>query len=106
MSTSAFSVLVLCAAVVTYLTRWPPLLLGRKLRLPARVERTFPYIPIGVFAAMVAPAIVWHAPVAGHIDTPFYVAAAVSLAAAFVTRKPLWAMLTGVLTIALWHLVH
>lgn len=105
MRTAAFSVLIGLCALVTYLTRYPPLLLGRRLRPSPRIARSFRYIPIGIFAAMVAPAVVWRAPVNGHPDFAFYAAAAVALVTAVVSRKPLWAMVAGVLTIAIWHTV-
>jgi branched-subunit amino acid transport protein len=100
---AGFAVLVALCAIVTYLTRWPAMLLGRTWHPSPRIARTFRYIPIGVFAAMVAPAVVWHPAAAGHLDWAFLCATLVALVVAIFTKKPLWAMLGGVLTIAVWH---
>ncbi|MCL6454131.1 MAG: AzlD domain-containing protein [Alicyclobacillus sp.] len=96
----AYSAAIAAAGLATYLTRFPPMLLGRHLTLPPRMARGMRYIPIGVFAALVAPALWQHVPSHGSIHLPFWGATAVALCAAWKTKSPLWTMLAGVVCIA------
>lgn len=96
----AYFVAILLAALATYLTRFPSLLLGRSLSLSPRIERGLRYIPIGVFAALVAPSILLHGAIHGHLDYAFYGASVVALVTAWLTKNPLWTMMAGVIVIA------
>ncbi|WP_067621454.1 AzlD domain-containing protein [Alicyclobacillus acidiphilus] len=96
-----YAIAIGLAAVATYLTRMPPLLLGRSLTLSPRIQQGLRYIPIGVFAALLAPAIALHPATNGHVDWPFWCATAIAIATAWWTRSPLWTMLAGIVVIAL-----
>ncbi len=101
MNATTYFVTILIAGFATYLTRYPGLLLGRAVHATPRIERGLRYIPIGIFAAMVAPSIFLHPlSVHGHIDYPFFIAAIVAIVIAWRTKNPLWTMLFGVITIA------
>ncbi len=102
MNFTTFVVTICVAGFATYLTRYPGLLLGRVFHATPRIERGLRYIPIGIFAAMVAPVIFLHPAYAhGHFDIPFFAATFVALVTAWWTRNPLWTMLFGVITIAI-----
>jgi branched chain amino acid efflux pump len=89
----------------TYLTRFPGLWLGRILRITPRLKHGLDYIPIGVFAAMVIPSLAGGVASAGSINWPFALAAAITAVIALWTKHPLWTMLTGVVSIALFRLL-
>jgi branched-subunit amino acid transport protein len=100
MNSTAYFVTILLAALATYLTRFPSLLLGRSLSIPPRILQGLRYIPIGVFAALVAPSIVLHQTVQGHLDYTFWGASIVAFFTAWRTKSPLWTMISGVIVIA------
>ena len=100
MNSTSYFVTIFFAALATYLTRFPSLLLGRFLSLSPRIEQGLRYIPIGVFAALVSPAIFLHPPVHGHLDYAFYGASIIALVTAWLTKSPLWTMIAGVVVIA------
>jgi len=87
-------------AIATYLTRFPSLLAGRALRITPRLKQGLSDIPIGVFAAMVAPVVARGALNHGHPNWPLLVATGAALYVAIRTRNPLWTMLVGVICIA------
>lgn len=96
---------IIVAAVATYLTRYPSMVLSRYLKVSPAVERGFRFMPIGVFAALIAPAIVYHPATAGQIEWAFYAAVVVAVLTAWLTKSALWSMLAGVLVIALLRIV-
>jgi branched-subunit amino acid transport protein len=106
MSATTYIITILIAGFATWLTRYPGLLLGRVVHATPRIERGLRYIPIGIFAAMVAPAILLH-PLSTHwhIDYPYFIAAFIAIGIAWRTRNPLWTMLAGVITIAVLRAV-
>lgn len=89
---------VLGMAAVTYLTRFPPLWLGGRVNFPPRLKRGLSFIPIGAFAGMIVPPVLLHQGV--HRFNLYLPAAAVALSIAWFTKKPFWAMLAGVATLA------
>ncbi|CAH8771021.1 AzlD domain-containing protein [Paenibacillus dendritiformis] len=98
--------IVICvAAAATYLTRYPSMALARYIKMSPGIERGFRYVPIGVFAALVAPAIFYHPTVDGQIEWMYYVAVVVTSLTAWLSKSPLWAMVAGVLVIALLRLI-
>jgi branched-subunit amino acid transport protein len=101
MSTTSYVITILIAGFATWLTRYPGLLLGRYVRATPRIERGLRYIPIGIFAAMVAPFVLLHSSSHGHIDYPFFIATILSIGIAWRTKNPLWTMLAGVVAIAI-----
>ncbi len=93
------------AALATYLTRFPPLLLGRSLSLPPRIRKGLRHIPIGVFAALAAPSIFLHRAVHGQPDYAFWGASIVALVIAWRTKSPLWTLVAGTVAAAGLRLV-
>ncbi|GMA51563.1 hypothetical protein GCM10025857_29200 [Alicyclobacillus contaminans] len=104
MSTSTFVWLVVLVSIATYATRFPSLVLSRRVRVTPRLQQGLQFVPIGVFAAMVAPSVAQHA-LPGHTDIAFLVAVCVAFAVAFWTKNPLWPMLAGTVTAALLRLL-
>ena len=100
MTNTTYFLIIAFAALATYLTRLPSLLVGRSLSLSPRLEQGLRYIPIGVFASLVAPSIFLHQPIHGHLDYPFFLASIVALVTAWKTKSPFWTMLAGVVVMA------
>jgi branched-subunit amino acid transport protein len=95
-----FAWLVVLVSLATYATRFPFLVLGRRIKLTPRLKQGLDYIPVGVFAAMIGPAIFSHVNPAHGVDTAFLVATALACIVAFLTKNPLWTMIAGVLAAA------
>lgn len=100
MNSTSYFVTIVFAALVTYLTRFPSLLLGRSLSLSPRIEQGLRYIPIGVFAALVAPSIFLHPAIHGHLDYPFLGASIAAFVTAWQTKSPFWTMISGVVVVS------
>ena len=105
MNSVAYVWLIATCGIATYLTRLPGLWLGRVLRVRPRLKRGLDSIPVGVFAAMVVPSLVNGVAKGGHINIPFALAALVSAVVALWTKHPLWTMISGVVSIALFRLL-
>jgi len=105
MSNHWYYELIGATAVATYLTRFPSLFFSRFLRITPRLKQGLRYIPIGVFAAMVAPSILLHSGSGPTVDWPFFEATGIALVVAILTKNPLWTMLSGVLAIAVLRLL-
>jgi branched-subunit amino acid transport protein len=100
-TTSSFALLIATSAVATYLTRWPSILIGRLMRVSPRIRNGLDYIPIGVFAAMIAPAVALHKSGTHTVDFPFLGGFCIALCTAVLTKNPLWTMIAGVVSVAL-----
>lgn len=88
--------------LATYLTRFPALLFGARWALPARVYRALSFAPLGVFASLAIPPLFLSEP--GHYWNPAYLAGAlVAAAIGWKTRQPFWAMIGGVIVVAVWR---
>lgn len=96
MNAAGYFTVIALAALATYLTRFPPLLLGRSLSLSPRVRQGLRHIPTGVFAALAAPSIFLHPSVGGRPDYAFWGASVAAFATAWRTKSPLWTMIAGV----------
>ena len=83
---------------VTYLTRFPALWLGGRVKFGPRLARGLSFMPTGIFAAMTVPPVLAHTGV--HRFNLFLPAAAAALVVAWLTKKPLVSMLAGVATLA------
>ena len=83
MTSTSYFITIFLAALATYVTRFPSLLLGRFLSLPPRIEQGLRYIPIGVFASLVAPSIFLHLSTNGHLDYAFCGASIAALVTAW-----------------------
>jgi branched-subunit amino acid transport protein len=100
MTHGSFLWLVVLVSLATYATRFPFIVLGRLIKLTPRLKQGLDYIPIGVFAAMVGPAIFSHVNPAHGIDVAFLVATVMAFVVAFFTKSPMWTMIAGVLAAA------
>jgi branched-subunit amino acid transport protein len=96
----AFFMMVMVVGLATYLTRLPGVLLGRSVRFSARIQKGLSYIPIGVFAAMIAPVMFGQPAQGGQMDWLFLGASAAAVITAWISKSPLWTMIIGSAVIA------
>jgi len=89
-------------AIITYLTRFPMLVISSRLEIPAWLKRGLAMVPVGVFSSMTIPPILFHTP-NGTWSPEYIVAGAVALAVGLLKEQIVWALLAGVVVIALWR---
>lgn len=84
-------------AVVTFLIRYPMLVLVGRVKLPDRVFQALRYVPIAVLTAIIVPAIVY--PDGRNLDlnpfSPYFVAAVVTVLVMWRTKNLLLTILIG-----------
>lgn len=100
MTRPAYLVLIAMASIANYLLRFLPLAAGRRLQIPSRLQSGLRYIPLGVFAALVAPTMASHPLMGSLMNHAFWVACGVSALVAWRVQSPLWSMLSGVAVMA------
>ncbi|MFN6978637.1 MAG: AzlD domain-containing protein [Gemmobacter sp.] len=91
---------ILGVGVGTFLIRFSFLGLVGTRPLPAGIQRLLRYTAVAVIPGLVAPLVLWPAATGGTPDAARLIAAAVTLAAGMVTRRPLLSILCG--AAALW----
>lgn len=89
-------------AFITYMTRFPMLLISSRWDIPAWLKRGLALVPVGVFSSMTIPPIVFHAP-DGAWNAEYLVAGTAALAVGLWKKQIVWALLAGVIVIALWR---
>jgi len=89
-------------AIITYLTRFPMLVISSRLEIPAWLKRGLAMVPVGVFSSMTIPPILFHTP-NGTWSPEYMVAGTAALAVGLWKKQIIWALLTGVVVIALWR---
>ncbi|MGE5703161.1 MAG: AzlD domain-containing protein [Clostridia bacterium] len=94
---------ILLMALVTYLTRFPMLLLSSRAGFPEWVGRGLRMVPVGVFSSLTIPTILFHVR-DGHWNPEYMVAGAVALVVGLWKKQIVLALITGVAVLALWRL--
>ncbi|WP_232322407.1 AzlD domain-containing protein [Brevibacillus parabrevis] len=95
---------IVLMAIITYLTRFPMLLISSRWQIPVWLGRGLAMVPVGVFTSMTIPPILFHAP--KGVWSPEYLAAGVvALAVGLWKKQIVWALLAGVIIVALWRQV-
>ncbi|MGG1662654.1 AzlD domain-containing protein [Brevibacillus sp. NRS-1366] len=89
-------------AIITYLTRFPMLLISSRWEIPAWLKRGLAMVPVGVFSSMTIPPILFHAP-KGAWSPEYVVAGAAALAIGLWKKQIVWSLLAGIVVIALWR---
>jgi branched-subunit amino acid transport protein len=95
---------IVLMAIITYLTRFPMLLISSRWQIPAWLGRGLAMVPVGVFTSMTIPPILFHAP-KGAWSPEYLVAGTVALAVGLWKKQIVWALLAGVVIVALWRQV-
>lgn len=91
-------------ALVTFLVRYPLLVLVGKITLPEVVRRALRYVPLAVLAAIIAPAIVMPA---GEIDlsptSAPLVAGVIAIVVAWRSKHLLITIVIGMASLLIWR---
>jgi branched-subunit amino acid transport protein len=90
-------------AVITYLTRFPMLLISARWELPQWLRRGLAMVPVGVFSSLTVPPMLFHLR-EGSWSPEYLVAGTVSLAVGLWKKQIVLALLAGVLMVALWRM--
>jgi branched-subunit amino acid transport protein len=90
-------------AVITYLTRFPMLLISARREIPQWLRRGLAMVPVGVFSSLTVPPMLFHLREGGW-SPEYLVAGTVSLAVGLWKKQIVLALLAGVLTVALWRM--
>jgi branched-subunit amino acid transport protein len=90
-------------AVITYLTRFPMLLISARWELPQWLRRGLAMVPVGVFSSLTVPPMLFHLR-EGSWSPEYLVAGTVSLAVGLWKKQIVLALLAGVLMVALWRI--
>ncbi|MBO8164751.1 MAG: AzlD domain-containing protein [Brevibacillus sp.] len=93
---------ILLMAVITYLTRFPMLLVSSRVRLPGWLSRALKLVPVGVFSSLTIPPILFHVR-EGSWSPEYLAAAAAAFVAACRTRQIFAALLVGVAAVVCWR---
>lgn len=96
--------MIVLMALITYLTRFPMLLISSKWEIPVWLKRGLAMVPVGVFSSMTIPPILFHMR-EGVWNPEYLVAGAVSLAVGWWRKQIVWALVAGVVVIALYRQV-
>jgi branched-subunit amino acid transport protein len=95
---------ILLMAVITYLTRFPMLLLSSRMELPAWLRRGLAMVPVGVFSSLTIPPILFHVR-DGSWNPEYLFAGAISLAVGLWKKQIVLALGAGVLAVVAWRML-
>ncbi|MCK9912740.1 AzlD domain-containing protein, partial [Microbacteriaceae bacterium K1510] len=74
--------IILLMAAITYLTRFPMLLLSSRMQLPDWLQRGLAMVPVGVFSSLTIPPMLFHTR-EGNWSPEYLVAGIIALAVGF-----------------------
>lgn len=101
---SSFVWMIVGMGIVTYLTRFPGLMIGANKGLQGHWVKRFMRAPLGIFTALSIPPL--FIPEQGMTFDSSYIGGGIMAAlTAWKTKQPLWAMLAGVAMVALFRSV-
>jgi len=93
---------ILLMGFITYLTRFPMLLISSRITLPGWLKRGLMMVPIGVFTSLTVPALFFHTQ-EGRWSEEYLLAGIVSLAVGLWKRQIVYSLLVGILFIVLYR---
>lgn len=94
------------AALVTYCTRFPLMILSGKREIPPRLARFMRFIAPAVLTALIVPSIfVKDGAVAFSHTNPYLWAAAITTLAAWLSKNMLVSVITGLGVMGLWMML-
>ncbi|WP_346774033.1 AzlD domain-containing protein [Brevibacillus sp. SYP-B805] len=91
-------------AVITYLTRFPMLLISSRMTMPDWLRRGLRMVPVGVFSSLTLPPLLFHMR-EGSWNAEYLVAGVVSLAVGLWKRQIVLSLLAGVAAVVLYRSV-
>jgi branched-subunit amino acid transport protein len=94
---------ILGMAVITYLTRFPMLLISSRWEIPPWLSRGLAMVPVGVFSSLTIPPILFHVR-EGAWSPEYLIAGTASLVVGLWKKQIILALLTGVAVVAIWRM--
>jgi branched-subunit amino acid transport protein len=94
---------ILGMAVITYLTRFPMLLISSRWEIPPWLRRGLAMVPVGVFSSLTIPPILFHVR-EGAWSPEYLIAGTASLVVGLWKKQIILALLTGVAVVAIWRM--
>jgi branched-subunit amino acid transport protein len=95
-------IIILLMAFITYMTRFPMLLISSRIDIPAWVWRGLKLVPIGVFTSLTIPRLVFHMRNGGW-SPEYLVAGIVAFVIGFWRRQIVFALLSGVICLVIYR---
>jgi len=91
-------------SAITYLTRFPMLVLSSRVEIPAWLQRGLRMVPVGVFSSLTIPQILFHEH--ANIWSPEYmVAGCFALGIGLWKKQIVLSLLAGVGCLVLWRMI-
>lgn len=99
---SATLLTIALMALITYLTRFPMLLISSRIALPDWLKCGLMMVPIGVFSSLTVPALFFHTR-AGSWSEEYLIAGLVALAVGLWKWQIVYSLVVGVVFIVLYR---
>jgi branched-subunit amino acid transport protein len=90
-------------AVITYLTRFPMLLISSRWEIPKWLRRGLAMVPVGVFSSLTIPPVLFHTR-EGAWSPEYLIAGTASLVVGLWKKQIVLSLLTGVAVVAAWRM--
>ncbi|USG66419.1 AzlD domain-containing protein [Brevibacillus ruminantium] len=94
--------IIILMALITYLTRFPMLLISSRWSVPDWLKRGLAMVPVGVFSSLTVPPILFHTK-NGQWSPEFLAAGVVALSVGLWRKQIVWALLAGVGALIIWR---
>lgn len=95
-------IIILLMALITYLTRFPMLLISSRWSVPDWLKRGLAMVPVGVFSSLTVPPILFHLK-EGQWSPEYLVAGVIALSVGLWSKQIVWALLAGVAVLIGWR---
>ncbi|QQE76465.1 AzlD domain-containing protein [Brevibacillus composti] len=95
-------IIILLMALITYLTRFPMLLISSRWSVPDWLKRGLAMVPVGVFSSLTVPPILFHLR-EGQWSPEYLVAGVIALSVGVWRKQIVWALLAGVAVLIGWR---
>lgn len=94
--------IILGAGLATYFTRFPMMLLSNNKEISPKLSQFMSFIAPAVLTALIVPAIfLKEGKFAVSLNNPYIIASGITVLVAYVTKKMLITVLTGICTVAM-----
>jgi branched-subunit amino acid transport protein len=97
-------IIILLMAFITYITRFPMLLISSRTKIPAWIWRGLKLVPIGVFTSLTIPRLVFHLKNGGW-SPEYLVAGMVAFAVGLWKRQIVFSLISGVIFLIVYRYI-
>jgi len=96
--------IIVLMAFITYMTRFPMLLISSRVNIPMWIWRGLKLVPIGVFTSLTIPRLVFHVK-SGGWSPEYLVAGAVAFTIGLWKRQIVFSLLSGVICLIIYRYI-